>query len=564
MPQPQFDIIGFGAVNVDYIVAGPTDVGYFDDLERGEEHHEEDFELLSHSIENLRHANRELRVQIGGSALNTMRGLAGLATDLRLGFVSVAGGSPDDLPSEASLGSLPPSVELMIEWQGGPHGACVSVVQDGARTLMTYNNAQASRSLRDPDRRDRIAAQLAQARVVHVTSIFGEGAPHAVAELMHEVRRRRPDVAFGVDLGHVWARSRASREVLALADIVFLNEAELSLLTPTPSNTWPTQSEQERAGWILDRLSAGATRVIVLKKRDNAGRGDDYIGRAGAVMYSRRAPGGEVRRHEVIHEALGPSKIIDSTGAGDVFAAGALAALYSPKIEAEQVLGLGFAAAAHKMQRPGIEGYKNLDLVASRDWLPAGQGKVFISHASADAALVRALECLLHAGSPLECDEQFFCSSNALEGPQPFEHLRRTIWAALRAAEYVVFVVTPAFMRSRECTYELGAAAALGIPSIALLAPQMTFEDHVLPVGERAGGHLNERSALAKVWSCLRDTYGYAHVDPRKFEDLQQAVVDEANRLVSTPDLLSKFPPGQSGRKVRKKSKSAARKTRQD
>ena len=221
MSDRQFDIIGFGAVNVDYIVAGPTQVGYFDDLERGEEHHEEDYELLQQSISNLRAANRDLRIQLGGSALNMVRALAGLAPDLRVGFVSLCGGTPAELPQEASLDTLPPSVELMIDWHGGPHGVCVSVVEGGARTLMTYNNPDASLSLRDPSRRDHIADRLAQARLVHVTSLFGDGTPHDVAGLMTEVRRRRPDVRFGVDLGHVWDRTRAARKVLGLADIVF-------------------------------------------------------------------------------------------------------------------------------------------------------------------------------------------------------------------------------------------------------------------------------------------------------------------------------------------------------
>lgn len=567
MSRPQFDIIGFGAVNVDFIVGGPTQVGYFDDLELGEEYHEEDFTVLQKSIENLRKSGRELRIQLGGSALNTVRALASLAPDLRIGFVSLAGGSPSELPAEAGLNTLPSSVELMIEWQGGPHGVCVSVTQGGARTLMTYNNPEATRSLEDPRRRDQIAELLAQARFVHVTSLFGDCTPRHVAELMAAVRRRSADVRFGVDLGHVWARTQAARDVLKLADVVFLNEAELGLLTPTPSSPWPAEGEQERASWILDQLSTGATRVIVLKKRDDAGRGDRDVGRAGAVMYSRREPTSSIHRHEVMHAALGQNKIIDSTGAGDAFAAGALAAMYSPKAEASRILGLGFAAALHKMQRPGLEGYKNLETLATEGSLPTGRGKVFISHASSDARLVRALQELLHAGSPIERPEQFFCSVSALESPRPFERLRPTIWAALRAAEFAIFVATPSFMKSRECTYELGAAAALGIPSIALLAPGTEFSDGDLPVIDRVGGRLNERGALAKVWSCLKETYGYDYVDPERFGELQQEVIDLSEGAVPTPDLMAQLPGAKGDEKAskarKKRSKSAERKSRQ-
>jgi len=60
------------------------------------------------------------------------------------------------------------------------------------------------------------------------------------------------------------------------------------------------------------------------------------------------------------------------------------------------------------------------------------------------------------------------------------------------------------------------------------VAPGIEFQDNQIPVVDRAGGRLTERSALAKVWSCLKDTYGYDHVAPERFEELQQDVVDLA------------------------------------
>jgi sugar/nucleoside kinase (ribokinase family) len=174
LPEQDLDIVGFGALNVDYIVAGPTDVRYFDDLERGEEYHEEDYELLRQSISNLQAAHPRLRVQLGGSALNTVRALASLAPDLRLGFVSIAGGSPDALPAETDFGTLGASMEMMVDWEGGPVGTCVSVLANGERTLMTYNNSAAVDALDHRKRRQAILKHLLRGRLIHVTSLFGD------------------------------------------------------------------------------------------------------------------------------------------------------------------------------------------------------------------------------------------------------------------------------------------------------------------------------------------------------------------------------------------------------
>jgi sugar/nucleoside kinase (ribokinase family) len=536
LPEQDLDIVGVGALNVDYIVSGPTDVRYFDDLERGEEYHEEDFSLLRESIENLRTVHPKLTVQLGGSALNTLRALASLDPELRLGFVTIAGGTPATLPPETNLDELDSSIELMIDWEDGPPGTCVSVLNDGERTLMTYNNDVAIRALSDPKRRRALLAHLLRARLVHVTSFFGPEAPTAVAMLLKELRARRgPDVVVSVDVGHVWAGKHSAREVLRYADIVFLNQAELGLLTPAPASQNALEQQETRAQRILEQLSPDAARVVVLKKRELAGRGTDYIGRAGAAMYMRTSSAAPIRRYEVMREALTPAQVVDSTGAGDAFSAGVLAGLYSPQVEATRVLRLAFAAARHKMQRPGVDGYKKLDQLVRGGALPAGRGQVFISHARRDRDLVGVIEALLHAGSPVARESQFFCSTLVKQGSHPSRRLRQSIWDAMRAAEFAIFVVTDAFLESRECAYELGAAAALGIRSIPLLASGITFDNALVPVSDSAGGRLDDRQGLAAVHAELREVFDYEHVENQLFDSLLSDVVREAQKRAAPP-----------------------------
>jgi sugar/nucleoside kinase (ribokinase family) len=528
---PDLDVVGFGAINVDYIVTGPTSVGYFDDLETGEEHHEKDYQLLQQSIDNLRLSGHPFRVQLGGSALNTMRALAGLAPDLRVGFVSTAGGVPADLPPEADLSELTAALDLMIDWTGGPLGTCVSVLTGGERTLTTYNNTATAGALSSKKYRDKVLQRLLRGRIVHVTSIFGAQGAKQTASLLGELRERRKNVIISVDLGHVWAADDDARSVLKFANYVFFNEAELSLVPPMPPSAELEAQEQYRAEWILNNLSRDASRLMVLKKKHQAGRGPDYVGRTGAVLFHRKDARGPVERYEIVREALAPAQIVDSTGAGDVFAAGVLAAVHSPQVEAHAALSLGFSAARHKMLRPGIEGYEHLDTVVRKRALRPGRGKVFVSHARPDRELVSTIENLLAAGSPYPREEQFFCSSLALQGPRPAQHVRRTIWETLRAAEYAVFVVTPSFLESRECAYELGAAAVLGIPSIPIVAPGIRFRDLSLPVGEGMGGRLDRREDLAAVHGELTRSFGYETVNNQVFDGLISDVVREVARI---------------------------------
>jgi sugar/nucleoside kinase (ribokinase family) len=547
--EPDLDIVGFGALNVDYIAARPTTVDYFDELEMGEERHEQDFDLLQESIANLRDAKRHTHVQLGGSALNTLRALASLSPDLKLGFTTIAGGAPADLPPETDLSDLAGRLEIMVDWVGGPCGTCVSVLSKGERSLSTFNNRAASDYLGDEKYQERLVTRLARGRVVHVTSVFGAGAAKNVAHIMERVRARQPDVIFSVDLGHVWAGDPVARSMLGLADLVFLNDVELARLTPTPSSEKEEVREVERVESLLGRSSPRApSRIMVLKKKRDAGRGPDYIGLDGAAMFHRSPGSVSIERREVAYEALTTPQIADSTGAGDVFAAGVLASLYSSSVAAESALNLGFSAARYKIQRPGLTGYRDLDSVAVGRAMRPGRGKIFISHDRRDVPIVKALEALFHAGSPRDREEQFFCSSLALQGPRPAKHLRRQIWQPMRGAELVIFVVTSSFLENRECTYELGAAAVLGLPPVPLLAPRLEFDNRQIPVSDSAGGYLDDRTDLTRIHGELSDQFGYEAVDHRVFESLVDDVLREAERLTVSPS----FPLGGSKSKRRR------------
>jgi sugar/nucleoside kinase (ribokinase family) len=522
-----FDIVGLGALNIDFLVEAGEDVRRIDDLEKGAEYHERDVAVLDRSLDNLRRAGREICVQLGGSSLNTLRALAEIDADLRLGFVSVAGGTEESLPAGAGLETLPPHLDRDIEWVGGRHGACISLLEGDARTLITYNNQDAAARLNDATTQARLAQYIARSRVLHVTSIFGDEAPGAVASIIRRARQLKADLVVSVDPGLVWSSARgASAAVLAEADVLFVNEAELRRLSSTVSGDSERIRERARVSDVLAHLSPRAGRVVVLKRTSSRSR-EDYVGTAGAALYYETA--GELIGQEFIREALPPDRIADSTGAGDVFAAGVLASMYSPRVEATRTLRLGFSAARYKLQRKGLDGYRGLEAVVRGRALPSGQGKVFISHSSKDRLLIEALEAFLGAGSPLQPMEQFFRSSVARQNARPSWALRRAIWEQLRAAEFALFLVTESFMASRDCAFECGAAAALGIPSIPLLGEGKRFDVGHIPVADRIGGRLMDPDALTAVHAELAEAYHYDPVDHRDFQRRLSAVVRAAD-----------------------------------
>ncbi len=158
------------------------------------------------------------------------------------------------------------------------------------RAQVTYLGAIGELALRDvPKRAFRNRSHL------HLTSYALQHALRpSFGELMRQAKRRRMTVSFDPNSDLTGALAVGGRRLLALSDIVFMNELEATRFTRTSS-----------AKAALDALSQ-LTRCAVVK-----------LGRRGAIASLEgkvaRAPGLAV-------------KAVDTTGAGDSFAAGFVSA----------------------------------------------------------------------------------------------------------------------------------------------------------------------------------------------------------------------------------------------
>jgi sugar/nucleoside kinase (ribokinase family) len=273
--------------------------------------------------------------QPGGSAFNTVHALARMGLGLRLGYVGVAGRSPGPGTSgPALLDQLGVDRRFVRHDHRRLGGVCVSLVEGGERTMLTHTGASAGLAAVADRERGALAAYLAAARVVHVTSFADEEAPARLAALLGEVKALAPKVLVAVDPGHAWstAASPGVERLLAAADLLLLTAWELAALAGRDG------SDADLARGLLARLGGHAT--VLVKRADSV----TVLGRAGATLRFVRRP-------------LPAHLVRDPTGAGDVLAAGVLAALARDPTALTDGIALGTRLARRKLRHVGAAGH---------------------------------------------------------------------------------------------------------------------------------------------------------------------------------------------------------------
>jgi sugar/nucleoside kinase (ribokinase family) len=339
------DVIGFGAINIDYIAGATEEVKeWADRFDRNVETRvdkttiDEVVDLLGASA---------LDISPGGSAFNATFALARLDLDLRLGYVGVAG--REETPGLSFVRLMDAHAvdrRFVREDRRAPCGMCLSYIDDdGGRVMLTCPGANLGMARFIQERFDDLAAYLASARYVHVTSFLDPETPVEMVRVLQAARQANPYLRVSLDPGYDWAvhPSRAVRDLLGLADYLFLTRREFKELGRY------THGEPDTT--LAARVLSGARPGAVLLLPHRYDTVDAFQSRAGVVTQRRFAATAFVSDED----------IEDTTGTGDVFAAGLLAALASRRLKVEQgaYLGLGLAR-----QRAG----------------PQARGGVFVAH----------------------------------------------------------------------------------------------------------------------------------------------------------------------------------------
>lgn len=349
------DVVGVGAFNIDYLIdasdpAGrdaPQPVGVRIqrvlaaagvDLEWGTEHAVDERTIYTALAEVDRSS---LKDSFGGSAFNAIFALARLDYDLRLGFVGLAGRVPIPGQSGVSeLAALGVDHEFVRYDDSRLCGICFALQADGERTLLTHAGANSCFADYLDDAFDEILKYLATTRVVHVTSFLDDRTAGRLATLLREVKLQSPDTLISFDPGHVWSQAKTPEidGILGVTDCLLVNSREFRDIGGYAAG----ETDLTVAGRLLRK--SGERMTVIVKRPD------------GVVSF--QLAGDAVRRayHPQL-AALSNHEVQDATGAGDVFAAGLLAAIASNRRSIELGSALGMALARHKLKFVGVDGH---------------------------------------------------------------------------------------------------------------------------------------------------------------------------------------------------------------
>jgi sugar/nucleoside kinase (ribokinase family) len=320
MVSPRYDILGIGNAIVD--VVAPVEESF---LSRHDMHKGAMALIDTHTADKLYAAMPAGQESSGGSAANTCAVAAGLGAK-----VAYIGKVADDKLGAtfrediARSGVHFPTAPLV---NGAPTARClIMVTQDGQRTMNTYLGACVTLGEGDVDE-----SLVADAAVTYLEGYLfdppqAQAAFRRAAAVAHKAGRQVSlslSDAFCVDRHRVAFRDLVAGHV----DILFANEAEICALYEC--NAFEDAAEAARRDVGLAALTRSEAGSVILR-------------------------GSETVRVDAVATTL-----VDSTGAGDAYAAGFLAALTSGRPLA-QCGQLGSIAAAEVISHYGARPHRDL------------------------------------------------------------------------------------------------------------------------------------------------------------------------------------------------------------
>jgi sugar/nucleoside kinase (ribokinase family) len=326
MTKPRFDVLAIGNAIVDVIADADDAFLAAQGLDKGSMRQNDEAEAVR--LYSVMGPGREMS---GGSAGNTAAGLAALG--LRAAFIGQV--ADDQLGAIYAHDVKSLGVAFLVDPRGDVGATARSLIlvtRDAQRTMNTFLGAaqQLDQASIDP-------AAIADAAILYLEGYLWdpEGPRAAMERAIEAARSAGRKVAFTLSDTFCVERHRAGFQTLiddGRIDILFANEAELAAMTG--------EADFE-AGLAI--LAPQVPLLVVTRSEKGA------VAIAGAT------------RAEVEAEPI--EALVDTTGAGDLFAAGFLAG-QARDLSLETSLKLGAIAAAEVIQHYGARPEADLKALA--------------------------------------------------------------------------------------------------------------------------------------------------------------------------------------------------------
>lgn len=289
---------------------------------------------------------------IGGSTFNMLHAVAAIHCNLTAGYIGASCNTGyHNLNFVDFMQKENIDTQFMQVDMHQASGVCVSINYNGGRSFACHSGCNNHLGAYLKARYQDILQYLAEARLIHL-SIFEDYATiETLLALLSDVKKINPSVKISFDPGYPMIKDMTppTAEIIKISDYVFVNKIEFDLLSGMASDD---VAEMQKAENIFNQYAMDDA-LLILKKIHEI-----------RLFYCENK---KIKEQVFTFKIVDAEHIKDSTGAGDIFAAGFLSIILLGGSLNEAVnLGINFMET--KLISPKEELYSRLEKVFEKSW----------------------------------------------------------------------------------------------------------------------------------------------------------------------------------------------------